>query len=433
MAEIVPVENAPAPAFKIMRRSVNDRPMPRKALSNSGGESDDGQGSEAGSSIKSVGLTQKKQEDMTIGEREAAYNEARSRIFLSETPVASAASSSTQSLSSLPVTGDSAASVTSASDEVGPATPSEMSAPKGNQKNGQKRSNVSKEWRGESQKASPQSTFNVDDDPDFNRNAFTYPSLYEPSTSGAPPYVPSQYIAVAQGPPLTNGNGSIPMPLPPFQPYATYPPPYLPSYPYYSYDPRQFPYPPPQSNDPHSAAVPPANVPQNGPSYSLYPPSGSWYPPPGQVMPPPHPGTPMQLNTSSPRIGPPVSTGSSNPSQYPIYPPGQPYYYPQPQQHGNPHPESPLQQQLNPPMVSSFTPPRDNGFQTRAQPMSRTSSRGSIQNSPGGMRARSRLCGAAFGNGPSPPGSTISCYGPESSLPVTADNRNGLPVGVCLC
>src|SRR5260370_38085732 len=97
MAEIVPVENAPAPAFKIMRRSANDRPISRKALSNSGGESDDGQGSEAGSSIKSAGLPQKKQR-MTIAEREPAYNEARSRIFLSETPVASAASSSTQSL-----------------------------------------------------------------------------------------------------------------------------------------------------------------------------------------------------------------------------------------------------------------------------------------------------------------------------------------------
>ncbi|KAF8327210.1 uncharacterized protein EI90DRAFT_2975212 [Cantharellus anzutake] len=422
MAEIVPVENAPAPAFKIMRRSANDRPVPRKALSNSGeGESDDGQGSEAGSSIKSVGLAQRKKQHMTIAEREAAYNEARSRIFLSETPVASAASSSTQSLNSTPVTGDSTASVTS--DDVGPATPSETFVPKGNQK---KRHNPSKERRNESQRASPKTPYDVGDDSDFNRNAFTYPSLYEPSASVATPFDPLQYMGAAQAPPQANENGPVPMAYPSYPPFAGYPAPYMAHYPFYPYDPRQFPYHLPQPNsDAHNTAIPPPNAPQNGPSYPVYPPGGPWYPPPGQVMPPPL-GVPVPTNTNSPRMGLPVPTGPSNPSQFPIYPPGQPYYFtPPPQQHGSPLTESPIQQHPTPSMMPPFTPPRDNGFQTRAQPMSRTSSRGSIQNSPGGVGSRLRLGTGSIGLGTAPLVRQPWIHSPGMSVPMRSDKRKG--------
>ncbi|KAF9506395.1 hypothetical protein BS47DRAFT_1305327, partial [Hydnum rufescens UP504] len=77
MADLVPAENSPSPAFKIMRRSATDRVNSRKSRSNSAEpDSDEGQGSEAGSSVKTGGLTHKKKQRMTIAEREAAYNEA---------------------------------------------------------------------------------------------------------------------------------------------------------------------------------------------------------------------------------------------------------------------------------------------------------------------------------------------------------------------
>ncbi|KIY53377.1 hypothetical protein FISHEDRAFT_15321, partial [Fistulina hepatica ATCC 64428] len=79
ISELVPAETATLPTFQIMRRTPTDRRS--KTASRTGsvdGEVSDGDetGSLGGRSSASS-----KKKHMTIEEREAAYNEARTRIF----------------------------------------------------------------------------------------------------------------------------------------------------------------------------------------------------------------------------------------------------------------------------------------------------------------------------------------------------------------
>ncbi|KDQ13001.1 hypothetical protein BOTBODRAFT_75122, partial [Botryobasidium botryosum FD-172 SS1] len=75
IAELVPAESSPLPTFKIMRRAMpgSSKFAPRSNGIDEG-ESDP---SEVGGST-----SKGKKKHMTIAEREAAYNEARSRIFM---------------------------------------------------------------------------------------------------------------------------------------------------------------------------------------------------------------------------------------------------------------------------------------------------------------------------------------------------------------
>src|ERR1700722_15436766 len=107
ICELVPAEPTPQPAFKIMRRSNQDRrpKVQSQAGSVAGEDADlsDAEPSESGSlgsRSNATGGSNKKH--MTIEEREAAYNEARSRIFMGfeEKEKEMSASSSTHSLAS---------------------------------------------------------------------------------------------------------------------------------------------------------------------------------------------------------------------------------------------------------------------------------------------------------------------------------------------
>ncbi|KAF8311364.1 hypothetical protein DL93DRAFT_2061061, partial [Clavulina sp. PMI_390] len=73
MAEVVPSDSSSLPAFKIMRRNAPEKSGRSRRPGSADADSD---GSDGGSS-----LSQKKKRNLTMSEREAAYNEARSRIF----------------------------------------------------------------------------------------------------------------------------------------------------------------------------------------------------------------------------------------------------------------------------------------------------------------------------------------------------------------
>ncbi len=87
ISELVPVEQTTQPAIKIMSRSVQDR---IRALSQSrtgsvngeDAESSDVEPSEAGSAGGRSGAPSRLKKTLTLEQREAAYNEARSRIFM---------------------------------------------------------------------------------------------------------------------------------------------------------------------------------------------------------------------------------------------------------------------------------------------------------------------------------------------------------------
>ena len=87
ICELVPAEESAQPAFKIMRRSPADRRVrqtsqPGSMASEDGDVSDSAEPSEAGSSAGRSNTAGGSKRHLTIEEREAAYNEARSRIFM---------------------------------------------------------------------------------------------------------------------------------------------------------------------------------------------------------------------------------------------------------------------------------------------------------------------------------------------------------------
>lgn len=74
IAEIVPLEKAATPAFKIMRRSADERARAKQPGRSDSTEEDQGDGT--------AGIDEaKRRAQMTIEERTAAYEQARSRIF----------------------------------------------------------------------------------------------------------------------------------------------------------------------------------------------------------------------------------------------------------------------------------------------------------------------------------------------------------------
>ena len=350
LCELVQLESIVQPAFKIMRRSLNDR-RSYKSQSQTGSvtgeeaESSDVEPSESGSlggRSNATGGSSKKR--LTIEEREAAYNEARSRIFMDfeekekdKEKNLSASSSSVSLVSGSASTSGGGSSITGDIDEPAssPATESEHSVPLSRDKKGSRHPS-----RNTSSSHSLRSSA-----PPFNGNphnsegsspSFAYANIYDPSEHQA--YDPSRQSPHSGYPPQY------------FYPYPPSGPPnsYYGGHPYYPpYNPYQMHHP-----SPHSASDP--STPSSGDSY-VPPPYGTYHPHYGWSQPslqsPPHIQQPPPLqphNTNHPGIPPLPPLHNAH---YPLYPPPAPShaytyplpYYPPPEQHTEPpatHPSS---------------------------------------------------------------------------------------------
>ncbi|KAF9006064.1 hypothetical protein BDQ17DRAFT_1352661 [Cyathus striatus] len=306
-----------------MRRSPSDRR--NKPLSQAGsvaGEdadlSDMDQPSETGSlggRSNATGGSNKKRGAMTIEEREAAYKEARTRIFMDfeekEKEKDLSTSSSSVVSGSASTNGGSVGDI----DDTGssPATESEWSGPVTRDKNRRGGSGPSMRRSGGPYGNSSGSSRNSRAP---SPSSFTYASLYEPPPSAPTLYDPNQ--------PQSNTGYQyvVPYPQGPNPPYIS---PYY--YPYHTYHPHPTsdpttpangdPYTPQQpmqttpsaiaasdfttplthqNSTPIMTSPPGTQPPQYAPqqympshAYTYPPPPMAYYPPPGQHMPPPPP------------------------------------------------------------------------------------------------------------------------------------------------
>lgn len=336
LSELVQLESISLPAFKIMRRAQNER-KPFKSQysqtgSNAGDDADlsDIEPSETGSlggRSNTTGGSGKKW--MTMEEREAAYNEARSRIFMDfeekekeKERDMSASSSSVSLASGSASTSGIGSSITGDLDDRihSPVTEGEFLVPQNRDKRGPRHNtSLPRSLRSSA--------------PPFSCNSRNFrPS--SPPFSYAPIYDPSQnqICDFSQHPPLAG------YPHPQYF-YPCPPPgtinPFYPGYPYY---PPYNPYltPQPHSHSQQSASDP--STPSNGDSYVSQPP-GPFHHPYGWPHPPIQP--PPQMHHHPPvasashdhnRVG--MSPPLTHNPQYPPYIPPAPapnvYGYPMP-------------------------------------------------------------------------------------------------------
>lgn len=322
MADIVPSDNSASPAFKIMRRSANDK-LNRKGRS--GSADADSDGSDAGSS----GLS-KKRRNMTIAEREAAYNEARSRIFstFDDRDEAVSANSSNHSLSSVPSAGD---RTPASPDDESKASESPIS--RTSSKGGNKRNAGKDRWND----LSRSSTSNFD--PDFDRASFSYPTIYEqhPPNGFDAPYVLPAHAPHSDEQSYVSPHYAM------YPPYPTFPPPYMAPFPVY-YDPRHYGYPPhpPPPLSQGSDGVAAGNGAPGAPPFAMYPPGmAGWYP---QPLPAPMSSAPPNALNTNPALQipqhammpgnqqqlppPPLPQLQQLPGQAPYFNPVAPPFYP---------------------------------------------------------------------------------------------------------
>ncbi|KAG9313011.1 transmembrane amino acid transporter protein-domain-containing protein [Chiua virens] len=245
IADLVPAQSPTQPTFKIMRRSPIDRqrPKPHSQAGSVAGEDpelSDPEPSEAGSLGGRSNATGSSKKHKTIAEREAAYNEARSRIFMNfdekergkEKDIS--ASSSTVSLTSGSVTSACETSSTGDMDDSvsSPTTESEWSGPVVRDKKDGRRSNGSSSRSLRSTGPSFNGSTSSRDSRAPSPSSFKYPTLYEPS----PAAVPCD-VSQAPAPPLGYGNPYMypyPQPaptapnfIPPYHYYPAYPYPHL--------------------------------------------------------------------------------------------------------------------------------------------------------------------------------------------------------------
>lgn len=337
IADLVPAQLSTHPAIKIMRRSTTDR-VRSKPHSQAGSivgedpELSDIEPSESGSQGGRSNATGSSKKHKTIAEREAAYNEARSRIFMDfeerekgkEKDLS--ASSSTISLTSGSVT---SAGETSSTGDLdiesvsSPTTESEWSGPAVRDKRDSKRSNGSTRSL-----RSTAPVFNVSGSSSSrgsrapSPSSFKYPTLYEPCPA-APPYDNSH--------PPVQSSGYV---NPYMYAYPQPPPPsnYIPGYPYYT--PYPFSHPQAQMHTPDNSTVHGTMESYPSPQHNAHP--GVYVPytwsPAQQQQPLPHP--PMQhmaQQAPAPPIAPPASQYSTyTPPVAPYGPYPMPGYFAQP-------------------------------------------------------------------------------------------------------
>ncbi|KAL0953757.1 hypothetical protein HGRIS_004946 [Hohenbuehelia grisea] len=379
LCELVPAETTPLPAFKIMARNGGARrSKPTSQAGSTTGEdaeSSDIESSEAWTPGLKNGNGAKKRP--TIEEREAAYNEARSRIFMDfeekEKERAASASSSTQSL----VSGSGSTNedgVASSASEAGrddisssPTTESEWSAPAFREKERDRKPTGSRRTSGNASVASsssrslrstpftPSSASSSSRGSRASSPAFTYASIHEPPAQAmTSPYDPAYGH---QMPPPGMYSG------PSYGGTYYYPPPgghHMMQYPYY-------PYPPPVQthSDPNTPAQNPDVYAHPQPHPVPYPQTHYGWPPPPAGPPsahqPVHPAqSPVHPQHPISPSGPPphhAQKDATSPGAGP-YPPymAPPYMYPTPGYPGHPLPGHP-------------TPPGPYGQNVPHQPM----------------------------------------------------------------
>ncbi|KAJ8521235.1 hypothetical protein ONZ45_g2045 [Pleurotus djamor] len=440
--ELVPAENKFQPAFKIMSRAqLNSKSKPHSHASSVAGEDNDPsdiEPSEAGSLGGRSNAAGGAKKRPTIEEREAAYNEARSRIFMDfqekEKEKGISASSSTASLvSGSGSTSGGGRSSASDGDEVlnSPVTESEQSAPvvrerekqrRGGSKRGSGNNSVASSSRSLRSAAPPYSGSG----PSSSRGSGASSPSMVYSASYDPGHNPGQYDPAYHMPYSGTSPGSEyaphipytyqPYPPPPGQPqYYPYAPPYYPPYPY----------PPPQGHP----SEPPSQSPPNPELYGTHspvPPMSYGHPPygwPPNNMPPPHlqqpppppmghPQHPLQSPPQGPNPLPPPFPHHGASAEHPSsqlqnqpygymqapYPYPSPYYPP-----SHPHPP-PMPPPMYPPRPGNSLEPNgpnipdhaSNGHMYHPGNMSGNSSNGSVNHS----RASSRSSmGSTLGNG----------------------------------
>ncbi|KAI0741697.1 hypothetical protein C8Q80DRAFT_1110535 [Daedaleopsis nitida] len=455
ICELVPAEESAQPAFQIMRRAA--RQLRGRQYSQPGstagedGDTSDVDASEAGSiGGASSAASSSARRYKTIEEREAEYNQARSRIFMGfeeekkDKDKDMSANSSTFSL----VSGSGSTSGGRGS-SIGDMDDSASSAPTESEWSGPVTRDKRDALRGPGSTTSSVRSFRSTG-PSYNANgsgssrnsratspSFTYPTLYEPPA--APQYDPGQYLAQPQPPPGYVGQYGYPPynAQPPGQPYAN---PY-----YYQSQPQPPPYPYPLP-PPHSDQVapgeamypPPPPPPPNAPHQPSYSPSYMWAGSPAPTQPPLPP--PLLPRQHPPQPGMPPGHPENHPSAHPMPPmlnlrqysypaPSTPYgygmpgyHYQQPYQPGapmGPPPPPPMPGQVYPQgLLPDYAGPNSNGNGIEGPSISRTSSRNS--NGHGGISGK---------RGP-PRARGSWTYGPGVSTGGFTYNSNGAPNGV---
>jgi SUZ domain len=374
ISELVPVEQSKQPAFKIMSRSV-DRIRAQSqsrtgSVNGEDAESSDVEPSEAGSIGGRNNAQNRQKKALTMEEREAAYNEARSRIFMDFEDKAKdkendmSASSSTFSLvsGSASTSGGGSSSAGDIEDSISTApTESEFSGPVAREPKSERRNGSGANSAGSSRSMLPPKHPSSSRGSRAPSPSFTYASIYD----SAPNTVP--YDA-GQAPPIPQPYAQSFM-----YPYSPPPPPgqgpaqnFMPPVPYYSYGYAQSPppLPPPQhhtSNSDPSGSTPDPQTP------GLFVPSQQMvYMPPYPWPPNPAPGVPSVSHTGAPLLPP------SHPSQYQFPPPSTqqyggyniPTFYPT--MHSPAKGQQPLQQPTHP--VNMAPLPQGNEFGIRVMP-----------------------------------------------------------------
>ncbi|CCL98600.1 uncharacterized protein FIBRA_00602 [Fibroporia radiculosa] len=440
MIELVPVEHPTQPAFRIMQRGTQDGTKSRQnsqAGSIAGEEADlsDVEPSEAGSiggrSNITGGSTKKHR---TLEEREAAYNEARNRIFMKfeekEKEKDASANSSTLSLfsgtgstgggrsNSIGDLDDSASSLATESEWSGPATrdkrDSRIGGSGGSSTQSLRSSNTSyNNGSGSSRDSRTTSP------------SFTYASLYEPPAVGEygnhPP--PAGYFTPYYYPPYAGQPSGSSYGYPYYLPYGGYSGPHMPDA--SSHMPTESMYSLPQQTTPPQLP------------YMSY----MWpHPPANQSVPQPpvQPQSPLNTGLNLPHTSHPSSPPPPQNVIQPAYPPYMPHpqYNPYTMQGYPPHPHPPPPPPFppnnqyglpsGPPSDQSLYMPdtiTNNGFihgggsGTGSNNHSRASSRSSNSHHGGNKRGAPRARGSwSYGPGTANNGFTFNTSGIGGSI-----------------
>lgn len=351
MSELVPAEESAQPAFQIMRRNVQGRGMRQNSEPGSatGDDADvsDAEPSEAGSVSARSNATGTSKRHLTIEEREAAYNEARSRIFMGFDGKEKEKDNGSTNSSSLSINSTSVgrSSIGDVDDSVSSAaTESEWSGPVTRDKSRRGGSaGSSRSLRGGAYKHASGS--NSSRHSRAASPSFAYPTLYDPAGNAFDPsYCP-------QAPPPGYTQYYYPYPSPGYAPPPSANLGYGYGYPQYGF---------PQHPHHHSDPVTPSEHMYPQPPAVPYPPNAYQWPTPGQ---PPHqlPPATSPANGPSTLPGPPPQSQTSPNGMtaqhagqmgYPGYftPPYAPpyavpgYYPPQFQPPGHPMPTPPPMQ-----------------------------------------------------------------------------------------
>ncbi|KAL1667104.1 hypothetical protein GGF50DRAFT_98608 [Schizophyllum commune] len=375
IAELVPAEPDVQPTFKIMRRSPLDRRKTQSQAGSTAGEepdmSDFGDASEGGSVGGKSNTTSSGKRHMTIEEREAAYNEARTRIFMDfEEKERMAGSSSAMSSSASASAG--LGSSLGDYDESGGSPPneSEWPAPSASRKDS-RRNNSSRSMRGSYNNAGSSRNSRAPSP----SQSFQYATLYEqPAPTGfegqVPPFNGTQYY----------------LPFPTQQ-----------HYPSYAYIPPYFHPPPPTVEEGQNGGETFHHPPGPYPAPFPWPPVGPTPPPMG--MQPSHSSSSTLSNADHP-----APTHHAYPSPYgPVFFPSMGYPYAPPPPMGAP---AMMQPQLYEPQTMN-----GHGANGRSTGNSSSNSRSSSRSSHHGGKGRNTR--------------TWSTYGPDARAHGPGYNWNG--------